>query len=360
MANNIQGKYRKFLLTINNPKEHNITQESIIDAASNFKLRYMCMALEIGGEKQNEHIHVYLYFSNAILWATIKKLYPEAHIDIIKAMNSQDVRAYIRKDRPEHHKKPDGLYDYTDESGKRHYGQNLSDTTFFEYGECPNEEEDQGKRTDLQILYQLISDGYSTAKILAMNPNYIRYLNLIDRTREIIREEEYREEWRDIYVEYRFGTTNTNKTRTVMERYGYSDIYRISNYSPQSIWDGYRGEKAILFEEYHSQIPLTTILTWTEGYPNNSLPARYQCKTALYNNVVFCSNIPLEKQYTDEQREDPETWQAFLRRINKVYHHISKDNIIEYNSVEKYLHRNEDKDGFMKLTPEEIENLPFK
>lgn len=140
-----------------------------------------------------------------------------------------------------------------------------------------------------------------------------------------------------------------------MEKYGYENVYRITNYTGNAVWDGYRGQDAIIFEEYRSQIVLSEILTWLEGYPNCSLRARYSDKVACYTKVIIISNIPLEEQYPNVQTESQETWRAFLRRIEKVIHHKSRTEIIEYDSVERYLHRNEE---FQSV--EDDEKLPFE
>ena len=59
------------------------------------------------------------------------------------------------------------------------------------------------------------------------------------------------------------------------------------------------------------------MLNFLDTYPVN-LPARYQDKAACYTTVYITSNIPLEEQYRDVQRNEPETWRAFLRRIHTV------------------------------------------
>lgn len=169
----------------------------------------------------------------------------------------------------------------------------------------------------------------------------MKYLNHIERTRQAIREDEYKDKWRDIECIYVFGETNTNKTRTYMEKFGYTNVYRITNYIGNAVWDGYRGQDAVIFEEYRSQITISEMLTWIEGYPNSCLRARYADKVACFTKVVFISNVPLEKQYPNVQDESPETWRAFLRRIEKVIHHKSREEIITYNSVDEYMHRNE-------------------
>ena len=82
-------------------------------------------------------------------------------------------------------------------------------------------------------------------------------------------------------------------------------------------FDAYTGHPVIVFEEFHSQIPITSMLNYLDIYPV-MLPARYYDRVACYTTVYITSNIPLEQQYTEIQRSKLETWNAFLRRIHTV------------------------------------------
>ena len=75
-----------------------------------------------------------------------------------------------------------------------------------------------------------------------------------------------------------------------------------------------------MFEEFNAQIPIEDMLNYLDCYPL-MLPARYNDRVACYTKVYITSNQPIERQYRAEQTDRPETWRAFLRRI---------DNIIEY------------------------------
>ena len=52
-------------------------------------------------------------------------------------------------------------------------------------------------------------------------------------------------------------------------------------------------------------------------------------------NSVF-SNIPLEKQYPNVQAEEKKTWEAFLRRINKIKHYRHNKPIKETTVAEEF------------------------
>ena len=82
------------------------------------------------------------------------------------------------------------------------------------------------------------------------------------------------------------------------------------------------------------------MLLYCDIYPIE-LPARFSNKYACYNSVYILSNWSLEKQYAEVQREDKESWEAFLRRIHKVVIYSKDGSIKEYDSVRAYLDRDE-------------------
>ena len=100
-----------------------------------------------------------------------------------------------------------------------------------------------------------------------------------------------------------------------MEQYGYSNVYRVTDYAHP--FDGYKGQDVLIFEEFRSSLPIKDMLVYLDGYPV-ALPCRYANKEACFTKVYILTNIPLEKQYCNIQREEPETWDAFCRRIHHV------------------------------------------
>lgn len=289
---------------------------------------YYCMGKELGVNTHKIHIHCFFKCRHPMRFSTLRKYtFSDADVDIQPSKGTaQENRDYCFKE---------GKW-----SGDPKEDQRLDDPNArVEWGELPVSH--KGKRTDLEILYNLICEGLSNAEILAINANYMNMLSHIEKTRLAIRTEEVKDQWRDIETIYCYGATGTGKTRHYMEKEGYSNCYRITNYKPQSVWDGYNLQDTVIWDEYHSQLPITSLLVYLEGYPNFSLSARYSDKVAMYHKCIIISNIPLEDQYQDIQRESPETWQAFLRRINHVVHYKSKDEIITYDSVDAYLHRDE-------------------
>lgn len=79
-------------------------------------------------------------------------------------------------------------------------------------------------------------------------------------------------------------------------------------------------------------------MNYLDGYPLK-LEARYSDKTACYTKLYIISNISLEEQYPNIRDEQREVWKAFLRRIKRVIYFKDSHNIIHYDSVEQYFHR---------------------
>ena len=189
----------------------------------------------------------------------------------------------------------------------------------------------------------------TNAEILATNQDYILQIDKLDKIRTTILTERFKETVRlDLQVIYISGVTGTGKTRGVLEDNGYSNVYRVTDYVHP--FDGYNCQSVICFDEFRSSLKLKEMLMYCDIYPIE-LPSRYTNKFACYNKVYIVSNWSLEKQYLETQREDEESWKAFLRRIHKVVIYDSKGDKKEYMSVKEYLDR---KNDFM-----EVDNVKF-
>ncbi len=316
MANDIQS--RKWLLTINNPFDNNFEHDVIKVILKGLPtLLFWCMCDEIG-EKGTYHTHVYIALENGMMFSRIKKLFPTAHIDNAKGTSAQN-KDYIRKEgKWEKDKKKET---------------NLLDT-YEEYGELPIEQ--QGKRNDLDNLYDMIKQGMSNFEIMENNPAYMLQIDKIERSRQIIKEEKYKNEFRKMDVRYIYGQSGVGKTRGVMELHGYVNIYRVTDY--QHPFDNYKGQEYIIFEEFRSSLRIQDMLNYLDGYPLE-LPSRYINKIACFNKVYIITNLSLEEQYKEVQEKHMDTWKAFLRRINRVIH--MKEDLSEIFTIEEYFNRKE-------------------
>ena len=309
----------RFQLTINNPLEKGFTHENIKNILiNNFKtVSYFCMADEEGS---CYHTHLFVCFNSRVRVSMIKKHFPSAHYEIVKGSISDNIN-YIKKS---------GKW----ENDKKHGTQ--IPNTFEEYGNIPSES--KGSNHALTELYQMILDGMSNAEIIAVNQDYIKMIDSLDKIRTMILTEKYKDVRRtDLTCTYISGATGTGKTSGILNKYGDSNVYRVTDYKHP--FDGYRCQDIILFDEFRNCIPLKDMLNYCDVYPLE-LPSRYNNKFACYTKVYIVSNWSLEQQYKQEQLYDAESWKAFLRRIHDVEVYNADGSVAHYNSTEDYFNRN--------------------
>ena len=299
-----EKKSRKYQLTFNNPIDQGFIHEVIKTTLASFPgMQYWCMCDEIG-EQGTPHTHLYLYSPNAILFSTLQQRFMGAHIEAAKGSHREN-RDYIRKEGR-------WLDDAKHET-------NLPET-FEESGALPIER-DKRELVSSEIL-SLIQSGSSNAEILVQYPSAMNRLQHIEAARQTLLEECYSNQWRDLEVTYLWGKTGVGKTRSIMEKYGYSRVYRVTNYDHP--FDDYKGQDVILFEEFRSSLPIQDMLKYLDGYPL-MLPCRYSNKAACFTKVYLVSNIPLSAQYPNVQVSEPETYRAFCRRINQGDYELLPD-----------------------------------
>lgn len=309
---------RKYQLTINNPADKGLDHDALKKALEQFKsCVYWCMADEVGLDTHTAHTHLFFCLKSPGKWSTVKKRFPEAHIEAAKG-TIQENRDYVAK------------------SGKWAEDPKADTSvpgTFEESGEPP-EEQGQGARTDLMILYQMIKDGMSNYEIIEANPDYMLTLDRIERVRQMLREEQYRETFRQLEVTYIWGNTGLGKSRYVMEKYGYSEVYRVTDY--EHPFDTYSGQDVLLLGEYGSNFKVRDLLNFLDGYPL-MLPCRYANRVACYTKVYMISNISLKEQYPNIQREEEQTWKALLRRISRVIEYRATGPPIDHGPALDYI-----------------------
>ena len=309
MENNTQS--RKWALVINNPLEAGLDHAAIREILHRFSPAYFCMADEIA-TTGTYHTHIFLYSPSPMRFSTIKGRFPTAHIE--KAYGSaKDNRDYIRKE---------GRWADTEKAETSVPG------TFEEWGDLPAEKEEASP--DKYRLLQSLREGMTSLEAVEDNPDRFYHYREIETVRQSILEDTYSTTMRQVEVTYLFGASGTGKTRGIFERHNPKSICRITDYGGKNgvRFDSYRGQEVLVFEEFHSQIPISAMLNYLDIYPI-MLPARYNDRVACYTTVYLTSNIPLEAQYQEIQRYQLETWYAFLRRIHNVIEYLPDGSTVQ-------------------------------
>lgn len=322
---------RKWQLTFNNPAEHGFTHDAIVEAIENLAaVVYWCLCDEVGSEG-TYHTHLYICFQNPKMHTVIANAFPGAHRENVKGTSQQN-RDYVLKDGEKYNKQPDGKYDYVDSSGKRHTGTNYGDT-FLEWGEMPHEQ--QGKSKDVEKILALLQDGADNLEIVTQVPSAMLNIDKVERTRSMFRDSHFANSWRDLDVTYVFGKTGSGKTRSVMDKYGYKNCYRVTDYKHP--FDTYDGEDVIIFEEFRSSLKYADMLNYLDGYPL-LLPCRYFNRQACFTKVFIITNIPPEDQYPNI---DSESLAAFWRRVKTIVEYVGSGFAVEYPGLNGWKHRHD-------------------
>lgn len=330
---------RKWQITINNPLEKGYTHEKIQEILGQFKsIVYYCMSDEIG-EGGTYHTHIFLAAGSAIRFSTLLNRFEQCHFEMANG-SSQQNRDYVFKEgKWAKDKKADT---------------NLKDT-HLEYGEMPVER--QGKRNDLDDLYDMIKSGMTTTEIIEINPQYMLYLDKIEKLRTQLRAQQYKSTDRNVVVTYVYGLPGTGKTSGVLDAYGRENCYRVTDYKHP--FDTYDNQPVLIFDEFYGQIALPYMLNLTDRYPLE-LSCRYQNRTACYEKVFIISNVGLEKLYKMEQRDLPLQYDALLRRIGHVMIYDKDGNMQVKTRQEIYPTSYEQEEDFVSVPEGLQECLPFK
>ena len=326
-----------YQLTINNPFDYGYTHERIKELLiTEFTtLQFFCMADEIG-EKGTPHTHIFVAFRSRVRWGKIKKAFPETHIEVAHGTIQSNIE-YIQKS---------GKWESTNKAETKVEG------TYEEWGTIPTQ---KGKLADMEELYEMVKNGYTNSEILAINNDYILHIDKIDKLRTMMLQEKYKDTRRlDLKVTYISGATGKGKTRSILDTYGDSNVYRVTDFD--HAFDLYKCEPVLVFEEFRSSLKISDMLNYLDIYPM-VLPARYSNRYACYTSVFITTNWELEKQYEEVQKNSPESWKAFLRRIHEVQIFNENGTIDIYHSVDEYLKRNE---TFKPITKAEQMKLPFE
>lgn len=350
MNNQIESS-RCWFCVFNNPQKQfgEMEPEEMVQKAINLwmtkEARGCAINYEIG-DNGTPHMHMVLYDPSKTRFKAVQKLFPSIHIE------------------PMHGTKKQAL-DYIEKQGnfaeKAH-------TIVIPAKYAGNIMDNQGKRTDLTVVHEMIEAGMKPDEIFDENILYRKY-------EKIIRQAYFRKRtletppFRAISVIYHTGEAGSGKSHTylsLVEQYGEDNIYLVSDYENGGM-DNYFGEHILFLDEYKGNLPFGKFLQWLDGY-KIQIHARYANSYALWDVVHITSVFPPEEVYSfmvEEGKRSRDSIKQLLRRINTVVYHYKQNGEFktfslpasEYIDYEDLKQRAlADKDGFIDVTDEE---LPF-
>ena len=180
-------------------------------------------------------------------------------------------------------------------------------------GDFPKEDT-KSKHKDWEDAHKHFQHGKDMMSLIESKPHMTRYISAL-RSLQAEHHVHSQVEWRDVTTTYISGSAGCGKSSQIQAKYGHENVYRITD--KKNPWDSYRGEEIVVFEEYRSNFGIENMLNWLDGYPI-MLPCRYVNRPAAFTKVFILTNIPLQEQFETVQECHPETWGAFLRRIDNI------------------------------------------
>jgi uncharacterized protein (DUF433 family) len=274
-------RIRRWTLTLNNPTDQEWDAVKTIPTGN---VTRAIFANEVG-EEGTPHIQGFIHFKNAKSLTAVKRFLGSVrwHLEPTRGTDFENW-TYCTK----------------------------QDENAVMFGDEPIEGDDMSVWAR---IVQHIDDGMTTNEIIRRYPETaMRCITAIEKYRLDV--DRQNAGWRDVETIYISGSTGIGKTRYVMDKYGYHNVYRATD--KKHPFDMYAGQDVLVFEEFRSSYKIEDMLNWLDGYPIE-LPARYANKMAKFTKVYILSNWSFYEQYEGVQDQHPKTWDAFVRRVDKLY-----------------------------------------
>lgn len=272
------------------------------------KRRSCAINYEIG-DNGVHHCHMILEDKSQARFSALQKLYPAIHVELTRGTKEQ-VTAYLEK-TGEHEEKAHTII-----------------IPMRRFGDIEGKPTQQGFRTDLAIIQELLEQGLTPEDIMADNLSYRKFS-------KIIKEHYYQMKIRqapfvkDMTVFWHIGQAGTGKsfTQVILQMmHGREQVYVVSDYSNGG-FDFYQGEPIVLLEEFKGDVSYQYLLKIIDAYPIQ-VHARYTNAYALWNTVHISSIYNPDETYKlmvkpEHQKRDP--IEQLYRRIHHIVYHFKID-----------------------------------
>lgn len=334
---------KSWFAVLNNPQDHGYPGEpaqvisKLISEWVEGKPTRTCAMTFCISPSGMPHVHMVLEDVKAMRFSAVKKSFaPGAHFEPTKGSKEQ-AENYIKKK---------GIYE---EKGE----QILWEDHHGEIKGC------QGKRRDLEIIGELIEQGYTPDQIMDMNISYRLHQDVIKGAFFSKRKKET-PFMRDVKVFYHVGDPGSGKSYTaniLKQQLGADNVFFVSQYNTGYL-DEYMGEKLLFLDEFKSGIPFGNLLVLLDCY-TTLVHSRYHNTPTLWNEVHITSVFPPERLYSNmvTENQDLDTIHQLLRRISVIVYHYKENGEYKQFSLDAENYKDYDslkaaaigKDGFIPV-----------
>lgn len=256
--------HKTWMYTINNYTDDDISRLKTLDVPC-----HRCCK-EIG-DSGTPHLQGVITFARGYRLTGLKKLFPTAHWEPAK---SKDPQNYCIK------------------------GEIIIDT----------KNTNQGERTDLRKAIDTATEDGIVAMARKHPEEFVKYHKGI---KELLFTLSEPDPWTDMTIIILWGAPGSGKSK--LARKIDPNLYNVPEPINGTVWfDGYRGQKTILLDDFYGWLKYHTLLQITDGYPM-MLPVKGAFVHKQWNTVIITSNKPPEEWYPNVDNID-----ALKRRISSV------------------------------------------
>jgi hypothetical protein len=257
------------------------------DLLNEMNPKYWIYQHEICPKTERNHFQGFIRFNNARSFNSTRKNFLNNHIEECK--NELSCEIYCKKGR-------------TRANGPWEYGT----------------KDKQGERKDIAALRDAVLSGKKEMELIEDNKlinTYARHIKFVDRLYEL-RMKKFSNFFRKVEVEIIWGAAGTGKTRSVYDKHGYEDVYRIQCINDKVWLDGYMGEDVVIIDDFYGWIKWSYFLALTDGHPCR-LDIKTRSAWACWTKVYITSNVHPLKWYPRKNINGKLRYE-FERRLTQV------------------------------------------
>lgn len=309
----IEGTSRSWFCVFNNPEHHGYhgrTPEEVLDSLLHLwtdgsDKRSCALAYCVSGSG-TPHVHAVLEDSQPIRFATVRKVFPNMHIEPTKG-SKQEAEDYIMK--------------------RGRYAERSEEVLCTRvHGEIKSR---QGGRSDLDEIDRMLEGGCNPEQIFSESFAYRRYERMV-REAYYQKRLEQAPDIKSMTCVWHVGPSGSGKSYCQVElRKKRSSIYLLTDYETGG-FDRYSGEEVLFMDEFRGQIKYDRLLAILDVYPMQ-VHARYANVVSLWNEVHITSVLPPEEAYElmVPNKRGLDSYDQLLRRLSCVVYHERLDDRFE-------------------------------
>ncbi len=177
------------------------------------------------------------------------------------------------------------------------------------------------------VLAAVRVEGYH--EVLLSNPAGLASCRQVAKELDSAVRQKARDErgWDPPHILVYTGPSGCGKSSIFWDTAPCGQRYKVAQHNKNAVWfDGYRGQTDILIEEFHSSVPISSLLDWFDGHPPTPVPVKFGFEYPDAERWWLCTNVESYKWYTSVPKE---VLQSLYRRVYRDFGWHQRYNVRE-------------------------------